>query len=131
VVWVHGSWQHQQCVESRRRQGRGCHGHVGDHPIIIVERIKRSRREEVDGGQLKWAVDKSKRNMKAMSRQFEEGNPYSSDRLCTHRDRGRSTVASGHVVAAKAESGPKGAAPAPWTTFRLRPTSWGLEPSLN
>jgi hypothetical protein len=28
--------------------------------IIVEERIKRSRCEEVDGGQLKWAVDKSK-----------------------------------------------------------------------
>ena len=27
--------------------------------IIVAERIKRSRREEVVGGQLKWAVDKS------------------------------------------------------------------------
>ena len=39
--------------------------------IVVVERIKRSRREDVDGGQLKWAVDKSKRNMKAMSHQLE------------------------------------------------------------
>jgi hypothetical protein len=37
--------------------------------IIVVEGIKRSRREEVDWGQLKWAVDKSG--------QFE-GKPYSS-----------------------------------------------------
>src|SRR6267154_3901390 len=29
--------------------------------IILIERIKRSRREEVDGGQLKWVVDKSGR----------------------------------------------------------------------
>jgi hypothetical protein len=42
---------------------------------IVVERIKRSRR---DGGQLKWAVDESKRNVKAMSCRHEEGNPYSS-----------------------------------------------------
>jgi hypothetical protein len=79
MVWVHGSWQHQQCVECRRRQSRGCHAHVGDHPIIIVERIKRSRREKVDEGEINWAVDKSKRNMKAMDRQFGEGNPYSSN----------------------------------------------------
>jgi hypothetical protein len=39
--------------------------------IIVVERIKRSsRREEVDGSQLKWAVDKSKRNVKGMSCQL-------------------------------------------------------------
>jgi hypothetical protein len=48
--------------------------------IIVVERIKSSKREEVDAGQLKWAVDKSKRNVKAMRRQLEEGNPYSSDK---------------------------------------------------
>ena len=41
--------------------------------IVVVERIKRSRREEADGGQLKWVVDKS--------RQLEEGKPYSSDKL--------------------------------------------------
>jgi hypothetical protein len=48
--------------------------------IIVVERIKRSRREEVDGSQLKWAVDRSKRNVKGMSRELEKGNPYSSDK---------------------------------------------------
>ena len=38
---------------------------------IVIERIKRPRREEVDGGQLKWDVDKSKKkkNVKGMSRQ--------------------------------------------------------------
>ena len=65
--------------------------------IVIIEIIKRSRCEEVDGGQLKWAVDKSKRNVKAMSRQLDEGNPYSSDkskgRLSTHHN---STVAGHH-----------------------------------
>ena len=54
--------------------------------IIVVERIKRSRCEEVDGGQLKWVVDKSKRNVKATSRQRVNLNEYSSDksnsRLC-------------------------------------------------
>ena len=29
--------------------------------IIVIERIKRSRREQVDWGQLKWVVDKSGR----------------------------------------------------------------------
>jgi hypothetical protein len=29
--------------------------------IIVIERIKQSRCKEVDGGQLKWAVDKLKR----------------------------------------------------------------------
>ena len=47
----------------------GCHGH-GDH---CHRRIKHSRHKEVDGGQIKWAVDKSKR---AISRKFEEGNQY-------------------------------------------------------
>ena len=37
----------------------------------MVERIKRSRREEVDGGELKWVVDKDKSKS-----QLEEGNPY-------------------------------------------------------
>ena len=35
---------------------------------VVVERIKRSRRDEADGGQLKWVVDKS--------RQLEERKPY-------------------------------------------------------
>ena len=39
--------------------------------IIVVERIERSRREEVDGGQLKWVADKSKRKVNGMSRQLE------------------------------------------------------------
>ena len=47
----------------------GCHGH-GDHRH---RRIKRSRHEEVVVGQIKWAVDKSKR---AISRKFEEGSQY-------------------------------------------------------
>jgi hypothetical protein len=50
--------------------------------IIVIERIKR-RRDVVYGCQLKWAVDKSKRNVKGMSRQLEEGKPYGG-RLCTH-----------------------------------------------
>ena len=29
--------------------------------IMVVERIKRSRREEVDGGQLKWDVDNQRK----------------------------------------------------------------------
>jgi len=33
---------------------------------IVVERIKRLGREEVDGSQFEWAVDKSKRDVKAM-----------------------------------------------------------------
>lgn len=51
--------------------------------IIVVERIKikRSRSEEVGGGQLKWAVDKSKGNVRAMSPQLEGNrNPYSNDK---------------------------------------------------
>jgi len=49
--------------------------------IIIVEKIKRSRRDEgYVWGRLKWAVDKSKGSVKSMSRQLEEGNPYSSDK---------------------------------------------------
>ena len=60
--------------------------------IIVVERIKRSRREEVDESQLKWAVDKSKKNVKGMSRQLEEGNSCSIEKsknrngplVCTH-----------------------------------------------
>ena len=41
--------------------------------IIVIERIKRSRHEKVVVGQIKWAVDKSKR---AISRKFEDGNQY-------------------------------------------------------
>ena len=82
--------------------------------IIVVERIKRSRRKEVDGGQLKWTVDKS--------RQLEEGKPY-----CTVvRNRKRSPLPAGYevkVVAAKAESGPM-------QPTRLV-TSAGAGPNLN
>jgi hypothetical protein len=66
--------------------------------IIVVEGIKRSRREEVDWGQLKWAVDKSG--------QFE-GKPYSS----TSDKSKKVAYASwtrGQLVTAKAESGPRG-----------------------
>ena len=40
--------------------------------IIVVKRIGGSRREEVYGGQFKWAINKSKRNVKAMGCQREE-----------------------------------------------------------
>ena len=65
--------------------------------IVVVERIKRSRREEADGGQLKRVVDKS--------RQLEEGKPY-----CTAHSRqiekSLRLMLPGHVVAVNAESGP-------------------------
>jgi hypothetical protein len=41
--------------------------------IVVAERIKCSRCEEVDGGQLKWAIDKSKRNVKAMRTEAHDG----------------------------------------------------------
>ena len=34
--------------------------------IVVAERIMCSRCKEVDGGQLKWAIDKSKRSVKEM-----------------------------------------------------------------
>ena len=40
--------------------------------IIVVNRIKHSRCEEVYGGQFERAINKSKRNVKATSRQLEE-----------------------------------------------------------
>src|SRR6266566_6748338 len=51
---------------------------------LDVDKVFKTRGSTVDGGQLKWAVDKSKRNVKVMSRQLEEGNPYSSSCSCTH-----------------------------------------------
>ena len=40
--------------------------------IIVIKRIRRSRHEEVYGGQFKQAINKSKWNVKAMSRQLDE-----------------------------------------------------------
>ena len=40
--------------------------------IIAVKRIKSLRHEDVYGGLFKWAINKSKRNVKATSRQLEE-----------------------------------------------------------
>jgi hypothetical protein len=55
--------------------------------IIVVERMKRSRREKLDRGQLKWAVDKSKRNVKAVSRHAPSEGGGGKSRARTQRGR--------------------------------------------
>ena len=75
-MWVRESWQQLAVWEIDKV------GAVVVMVNIVVEIIKRLRREEVDGSQLEWAVNKSKRNVKTMSGQ--QRLIQVTNRLCTH-----------------------------------------------